>query len=120
MDVTVRNNGSRRLDNLRFRLEAPLAWDARVEPEFISELGVDAERRVTLTLTPPADVMVGDYEARLRTVSAAADRLVETEDKTIRVHVAAAANWLGTGLLLLALLGLVVGVVIFGMRLARR
>jgi hypothetical protein len=120
MDMTVRNTGSRRLDNLRFRLEAPLGWEALVEPEFISELAVDAESRVTLTLTPPVDVMVGDYEARLRTVSAAADRLVETEDKTIRVHVAAAANWLGTGLLLLALLGLVVGVVVFGMRLARR
>jgi hypothetical protein len=120
MDMTVRNNGSRRLDNLRFRLEAPVGWDAVVEPEFITELAVDAERRVTLTLTPPADVMVGDYEARLRTSSAAAGRLVETEDKTIRVHVAAAANWLVTGLLLLALLGLVVGVVIFGMRLARR
>lgn len=120
MDMTVRNNGSRRLDNLRFRLEAPLGWDAVVEPEFINELGVDAERRVTLTLRPPADVMVGDYETRLRTTSAAADRLVETEDKTIRVHVAAAANWLGTGLLLLALAGLVAGVVFFGMRLARR
>jgi hypothetical protein len=120
MEMTVRNTGSRRLDNLHFRLEAPLGWEARVEPELVTDLGVDAERRVTLTLAPPPDVMVGDYEARLRTVSAAADRQVETEDKTIRVHVAAAANWLGTGLLLLALLALVVGVVAFGMRLARR
>jgi hypothetical protein len=120
MDVTVRNSGSRRLDNLRFRLDVPLGWSASIDPEFIPELAVDAEQRVTLVLSPPAEVLVGDYEVRLRTESAAADRLVETEDKTIRVHVAASANWMGTGLLLLALLGLVSGVVWFGLRLARR
>lgn len=120
MDVTVSNTGSRRVDNLRFALEVPSGWDIRIEPEFISELTVDAERRVELMITPPPDVMVGDYEARLRTESAAADRSIETEDKTIRVHVAAGANWLGTGLLLLALAITLIGVVVFGMRLARR
>ncbi len=120
MAVSVRNTGSRRLDNLRFRLDVPLDWDAIVEPEFIPELAVDAESDITITLTPPPNVLVGDYEARLRTESAAAERMVETEDKTIRVHVAAAANWLGTGVLLLVLAGLVVVVVVFGLRLARR
>jgi hypothetical protein len=120
MDVTVRNSGTRTLDNLRFRIDLPLGWDATIEPEFISYLAVDAEQRVSLLLTPPVDVMVGDYEARLRTESAAAGRAVETEDKTIRVHVAASANWLGTGALLVALAGLIVGIVIFGLRLSRR
>jgi hypothetical protein len=45
---------------------------------------------------------------------------VEVDDKTIRIHVASAANWLGTGMLVLLLAGLVAGVVVAGVRLAKR
>lgn len=120
MEVDLRNSGSRRLDNVRVEVETPLHWTARVEPAFVAGLAVDAEQRVSLTLEPPADVAVGDYEARIRTRSAAADRRVETEDKTVRVHVAATTNWWLTGLLLTLLVALIGGVAVFGGRLARR
>jgi hypothetical protein len=120
MEVDLRNSGSRRLDNVRVQVETPLHWTARVEPEFIAELAVDAEQRIAITLEPPPDVAVGDYEARIRTSSAAADRRVETEDTRIRIHVASATSWWVTGLLVSLLLGLVGGVAVFGGRLARR
>ncbi|MBA4159069.1 MAG: hypothetical protein H0X65_16560 [Gemmatimonadetes bacterium] len=120
MDVTVRNVGSRALSQVRVRLDAPTDWQARVDPEFIPELPTNGEQRVSVVLLPPGGVVVGDYEARLRTESAAADRRVEVDDKTIRIHVASAANWLGTGMLVLLLAGLVAGVVVAGVRLAKR
>jgi hypothetical protein len=120
MEIQLRNGGSRRLDNVRVQVETPLHWTSRIEPEFIGELAVDAEQRVTIVLEPPPDVPVGDYEARIRTSSAAAERRVETEDKTVRIHVASATGWLGAGLLITLLLGLVAGVAVFGARLARR
>jgi hypothetical protein len=120
MEVDIRNSGSRRLDNVRVQVETPLNWTARVDPEFIAELGVDAEQRVSIVLEPPPTVAVGDYEARIRTSSAAADRRVETEDKTVRIHVASATSWWITGLLLSLLIMVIGGVAVFGGRLARR
>ncbi len=120
MEVDLRNSGSRRLDNVRVQVETPLHWTARVDPEFIAELPVDGEQRVAITLEPPMDVAVGDYEARITTSSAAADRRVETEDTRVRIHVASTTSWFVTGLLLMLLVGLIAGVAVFGARLARR
>jgi uncharacterized membrane protein len=120
LQVALRNNGSRRLDSVRVRLEPPLGWEATVAPDFLERIEVDAEAAVQLTLVPPPGVRLGDYEARFRTESAAADQRVETEDKTLRIHVAAASSWIGTASLLAALLGLVAALVVVGVRLTRR
>lgn len=120
MDVLVRNVGTRRLDNLWLRLDTPTGWQAEVDPELITALDVGAEREFRIVLRPPANATVGDYEARLRTEVAAAERGVETEDKLIRIHLAAPLNWVGTGALVLLLLGVVIATIAFGLRLARR
>jgi hypothetical protein len=120
MEVVMRNSGSRSLDNVRLRVDAPLGWQTRTSPELIPDLPTDVEQTVTVFLIPPREVPVGDYEARLKTESAGADRRIETEDKTVRIHVGSATNWVGTGALALLLLGLVGGVVAAGVRLAKR
>jgi flagellar biogenesis protein FliO len=48
------------------------------------------------------------------------NRKVETEDKTVRIQVNAATSVFGTILLILALLGLVGGIIWFGMKLSRK
>jgi hypothetical protein len=45
---------------------------------------------------------------------------VDSEDKKIRIHVSSSANIFGTTLLVLVLIGLLVTVVVFGIRLSRR
>ncbi len=120
LDVTVRNTGSRDVSNVRLTLDVPPEWRASVTPELINDVPIDAEARVRLTIVPPAGVGIGDYDMRLRTDALSAARQVDTEDKTIRVHVEPPANVAGTVLLVLLLLGLVGGVVWFGLRLTRR
>ncbi|HEX2188887.1 MAG TPA: NEW3 domain-containing protein [Longimicrobiaceae bacterium] len=120
VEVAVRNAGSQAITGVRLRVDAPQGWEARTDPELVPDLPVGAQRRVRVTLAPPRGVTVGDYEARLRTESAAGDRSMETEDKMLRVHVGSAANWMGTGLLGLLLVGVVAGVVALGARLVRR
>jgi hypothetical protein len=71
-------------------------------------------------LAPPASVDVGDYDVKLRTDALSADRQVNTEDKTVRVHVVPPANWLGTTALVLLLVAMVGGVVVFGLKLTKR
>jgi hypothetical protein len=117
---TVRNSGTRRLDNIRITAEPPLNWHAEVIPDIIGSLEVGREERVKLRIVPPEDVPVGDHEVRLKTESYAYNSLVPSEDKIFRINVKAKANVWGAAALIGGLLVLVLGLVIFGVKLTRR
>jgi uncharacterized membrane protein len=120
LDLTVRNTGSRAVSNARIQADVQPDWRVTIAPELVAEVPIDGEARVRLVLVPPAGVATGDYDIKLRTEALSADRRVDTEDKTLRVHVQPPANWLGTTLLIALLGALVGGIVWFGMRLTRR
>jgi hypothetical protein len=118
--VLLRNSGTRRLDNIRLVAEGPLNWKTEVVPDMISDLDINRETHVTLRILPPAEVAVGDYEVRLRSESYAYNRRVPTEDKIFRVSVKAPASLVATAGLLGGLLLLLVGIVVFGVKLTGR
>lgn len=118
MDVV--NEGSRRLDNIEVNADVPLNWTKSIEPRVITSLGPGEERRVQVSFGTPRDVSVGRYEMRIRTASLSDNTPVNAEDKTVTVEVQAEANILGTVLLILLILGLVAGMVVFGVRLSRK
>jgi hypothetical protein len=120
MEVQVKNVGTRKLNNIRVFTDLPLSWRSEVKPDLIAALEQGKEETVTIRLIPPADVTVGDYEPKIRTECSAENRKVESDDKTVRIHIAAKTNVLGISLLLLVLLGLLVGIVVFGIKLTRR
>lgn len=120
MNLTVYNDGTRRLDNVKVQIDAPLNWVPVVAPDLVATLLPGKEEQIALTIKPPADVSVGDFESTIKTESFANNKKVDSEDKKIRIHVASSANILGTGILILLLVGLLVGVVVFGVRLSRR
>ncbi|MEK6570242.1 MAG: NEW3 domain-containing protein, partial [Bacteroidota bacterium] len=107
-------------DNIKVRADVPLNWTSSVAPDLISTLLPGKEEMISLTITPPSDVSVGDYEATIKTESFASNRRVESEDKKIRIHISASANILGTAALVILLLGVLITVVVFGVRLSRR
>jgi hypothetical protein len=120
MSLTVNNDGTRRLDNIKVSADVPVNWVASVVPDVIPMLLPGKEASVAVTITPPSEVGVGDYEATIKTESLASNRRVESEDKKIRIHIAARTNLWGTGALVILLVGLLIGVVVFGVRLSRR
>ena len=71
-------------------------------------------------LTKTADVTIGDYEPRLKIECLAASKKVDSEDKVVRIHIENRANVLGIGLFVVVLLGLLTGLVIFGIRLSKK
>jgi uncharacterized membrane protein len=75
---------------------------------------------VAIDFLPPEGISVGDYEPRIKTECIADNRQVESEDKIVRIHVTAKTNVLGISLLVLFLVGLLVGIVVFGIKLTRR
>ena len=116
----VVNEGSRRLDNIEFELDAPFEWEKRIEPTIISSLGIREEQTVKLFLSPPADVSVGRFETRMRSTSLSSSQPVNAEDKTFTVQIVAQASIVGTSVILLLIIGLVGGLVFFGIKLSRK
>lgn len=116
----VVNEGSRRLDNIEFELDTPFEWEKRIEPAIIPELDIREEQTVKVTLIPPSDITVGRYETRLRSTSLSDNQPINAEDKTFTVEITAEASFFGTALILFLILGLVSGLVYFGVKLSRK
>lgn len=120
MDVTIRNDGTRRLDNIRIATDNPLNWRSIIEPDLIRSLDPEKEQIVHMTFIPPDDVGVGAQEVKIKTEALADNRRVQTEDKTVRIQVQAKTPILWTAVLIMLLIGLVLGIVIFGIKISRR
>lgn len=118
--ITVRNTGTRRLDNVKLSAEYPLNWRVEITPVIIPSVGINSEEIVSLKIVPPPDAGVGDYEVRLKTESFADNRRIQSEDKVYRVSVKAKTNLFSTLALVGGLILVVIGIVVFGVRLARR
>jgi hypothetical protein len=119
-NITIRNTGTRRLDNIKLATEPPLNWRVDISPDIVPALEINREETVKLRIMPPPDVPVGDYEVRIKTESYAYNRRVPSEDKIYRISVKAQTSVWGTAGLIGGLLLLVVGIVIFGVKLTRR
>ena len=120
MEVTVKNTGTRRLDNIRVYTDLPLNWRSEIKPDLIASLEQGKEEIVNIDFIPSEDVSVGDFEPKIRTECIADNRQVESEDKIVRIHISAKTNVLGISLLVIFLVGLLVGIVVFGIKLTRR
>ncbi len=118
--IDLVNEGSHRLDNIEVDVDLPLDWTETVEPSHIEALEIGEERRVEMRFDPPVDVAAGRYETRIKTSAMSASQPVLGEDKTVTVEIKAATNILATTVIVLLIVGLVGGIVFFGVRLSRR
>jgi hypothetical protein len=120
MEVRVKNTGTRRLDNIRVYTDLPLNWRSEIKPDLIASLDQGKEEIVTIDFIPSEDVSVGDFEPKIRTECIADNRQVESEDKIVRIHISARTNVVGITLLVIFLVALLVGIVVFGIKLTRK
>ncbi len=118
--IELVNEGTRHLDNVRVEADVPLNWSESIAPPVVEFLDINEEHRIALEFTPPEDVSPGRYEVRVRTTSLSDDLPISGEDKTVTIQVEQEANIIGISLLILFILALVVGIVVFGIRLSRR
>lgn len=120
MEVRIKNTGTRRLNNIRIYTDLPLNWRVEIKPDLVASLDQNKEEVVAIHFIPPSDVSVGDYEPKVKTECIADNRRIESEDKIVRIHISAKTNVLGITILILLLIGLLVGIVVFGIKLTRR
>jgi uncharacterized membrane protein len=120
LEFELFNEGSHRIDNIAFDVELPLKWSKELNPDLIESLEIGADHRVILTLTPPDDVSEGRYDIRLRSDAMSNNQPVVGEDKTFTIEVRSETNVLGASLIVTLLIGLVGGIVVFGVRLSKK
>lgn len=120
MEVTVKNTGTRILNNIRIYADLPLNWRSVIEPDLIPSLAQNKEGIVKISFIPPSNVGVGEHEPKIKAECIADNKKVESEDKIVRIHISTKTNILGISLLILLLIGLLVGIVVFGIKLTRR
>ncbi len=120
MNITVRNVGSRRLDNIKISADIPANWKIKVTPNLIRTLDPEKEQQIHITVIQSFKNCVGAHEIRINAEALTDNRKVSAEEKTIRIQVNAATPIWGTLILLVVLIGMIVGSVIFGLKLSRR
>ncbi|MBE9469599.1 MAG: hypothetical protein IMY72_14935 [Bacteroidetes bacterium] len=118
--VNVKNEGTRIINNIIIKTENPLNWKAVIQPDLIQSLKPGKEKEVIISIMPPKDVDVGVQEIKIKTEAQANNRNVYTEDKTVQVKVKAKVPIVGTMLLILLLVGIVIGIVMFGIKISKR
>ncbi len=118
--LTVRNTGTRRLDNIRLSAESPLNWRVEMTPSVIPYIESNREEVVKLRIVPTENIMVGDYEVRIKTECLTENRRAQADDKVYRVNVKAGTSLATTAGLMGGVLLLVIGVSVCGVKMTKR
>lgn len=114
------NDGTLTLFDIAPEISPPLGWEARIEPERIPTLAPNAKHKLSIHLQPGLDVGVGEYEAQIEARGQSGSEVIEAIEKRLKVRINAETNVTATLLLVGGLVLLIVGIVVFGVKLSRR
>ena len=120
MTAKLKNIGTRDLVDIRMLVDVSTDWKYTISPEVIGSLGRNEETEIQLTLNPPADITVGEYQAKLNAEVTVDNRKFQARDRSITVKVESKSQMSVTTLLFGALILLMIGIVIVTIRISRR
>jgi len=100
----VQNNGSATLNNVRFLSFKPENWKVTFNPERIDALAPEELKQVEVSITPTDQALVGDYSVGLTADAGKASKAIELR---ITVRASTAWGWIGIGIIVLVMAGLV-------------
>jgi uncharacterized membrane protein len=100
----VQNNGSATLDNISFLSFKPENWKVAFNPERIDSLAPEELKQVEVSITPTDQALVGDYSVGL---TADAGKVSKAIELRVTVRASTAWSWIGIGIIVLVMGGLV-------------
>jgi uncharacterized membrane protein len=104
LSIYVRNTGSAPLNNLQFISFKPENWEVEFNPEKIDTLAPEQLKQVEVSITPTDQALVGDYSVGLR---AEGGRVSKTIELRVTVNASSAWGWIGIGIIVFVMAGLV-------------
>jgi uncharacterized membrane protein len=113
VSLYVKNTGSAPLNSIRFVSFKPENWTVTFNPKGIESLGQGEMKQVEVTVKPSAEALVGDYSVVL---NAQAEKLTKNVELRVTVKASTAWGWIGIGIIVFVMLGLVVLFVRLGRR----
>jgi uncharacterized membrane protein len=121
MTITVKNTGTGELKNVEVNADLPnTEWEYTIDPELIRSLLPEQEQKVRLTFEPPKEATVGEHILKVKVEAKDRNRVIEADDKDVTVEIKAKPDIWGRLILIVLLIGIVLGIVIFGIKLSRR
>lgn len=104
--VEVGNLGTAAINDIKFSSDKPRGWIIEFTPDKIESLGAISTQTVDINIKPPTETIAGDYSITLK---ASGDQ-TSAGDIKIRVTVESPTiwGWVGVGIIMLVIAGLVV------------
>ncbi len=109
----VRNTGSATQQDIKFLSFKPEDWEVTFTPERIDTLAPGEIEQVEVLITPSGQALVGDYSVN---VSVRGQRVSKSLELRVTVKASTAWSWVGIGIILLVIAGLVVLFIRMGRR----
>ena len=109
----VKNSGSANQESIRFLSFKPENWQVEFKPETIQPLPPGELKQVELTITPADQALVGDYAVSL---SLEGEKVTNNMELRVTVKASTAWGWIGIGIIVLVIAGLVVLFIRLGRR----
>ena len=100
----VRNSGSAPQNNIRFLSFKPENWKVEFKPENIDTLSPGDLKQIEMTVTPSEQALVGDYSVAIRVDGEKSKKNLELRTT---VKASTAWGWLGIGIIVVVIAGLV-------------
>ncbi len=101
----VKNDGSATIEDVTFSSIKPEGWTIEFSPNRVDSIGAGSSQTIEINLKPPSGTMAGDYRITLT----AEGKQVSAEELDIRVTVKTPTiwGWVGAGIVLLVIAGMV-------------
>lgn len=104
ISMYVKNGGSAILNNIQFLSFKPENWKVDFNPEKIDTLAPNDLKQIEVSITPTSQALVGDYSVGL---SADAGKVSKAIELRVTVRASTAWGWIGIGIILIVVAGLV-------------
>ncbi|UCG59661.1 MAG: hypothetical protein JSU70_09105 [Phycisphaerales bacterium] len=116
----LHNDGTLTLFGIIPEISPPLGWAAEISPNTIEKLSPGDKESIRIYLKPGSEVGVGEYEAQIEARGQSGSEMVDALEKRLKIRISAETRIAATLILVLALVGLITGIVFMGVRLSRR
>lgn len=100
----VKNTGSAAQNNVKFLSFKPENWTVEFKPEKFDTIGPGELKQVEAVITPSDQALVGDYSVAL---SVQGEKVNKTLETRVTVRASTVWGWVGIGIIVLVLAGLV-------------
>ena len=101
--ITITNTGSATLQNVSLSSSKPEGWEVTFKPDKIDQLDPGAQREVAMMIKPSAKAIAGDY---MLNVTASHPQVSINRDIRVSVETPTLWGWVGVGILVIVIGGL--------------